>query len=840
MPYGQEDLDAVQGPLDQPLPTQQFDPNRRVHKSTGAGPNKALPVDTEWVSNAFMIPNLEIKNPYHRQNRYSSPADLSFVTHGPGGAIGINARPGNTPYADILRPGRILDRDQTPFSVNKIATNQYGFGVGRHWFEKEYEPAQKVFMRFGVPEHNSMVNFLRRAFTYPEIVMARRGRAPSFLYTIASGVTKFFFARAFPVVTMGYLIFRSMSFLLGRPNNRYVSLKPTMHLYWNAVNTLVNTWMVNRGIMPKSMKRLAGADNNQIMGRPFQIDSEYVEVFHQFFPEFFVKVKVGDSDASVYVDVFAIANRAQRIANRLFLYELQRYDKDDAEPRSIDELQGYLQKRTGTSQDNFLRNSLTAEGEMTLSAFISTYINIPYWFSPKIKPSDQQGAEYDPRLESENGSTTPTPQEVQAQGFNSASDTSVDPSTISETATQGDSSGAAPTENTEALTPAAQKLYDAHQASLAASESGDSSALDENFPGSDKTYMDGQHRATPDGFKDNPKASHLEQYAQALEAEFRNGASFVCFHMDYTGGTQFSLSNTYGETELSSRLNSLSSKAKEFRFAVGDGNVLGGPINGFLNAVGDVIGGVAESATLGASNLLLGLAGSGYLDLPKHWVNSTSDMPRASYSATFISPSQDPFSQLIHIYMPLFALIAAATARSTGRSSYTGPFVGQLFDRGKAQSQYGAIESLSVRLGASNLGYSMDGKALAVEVSWNWVDLSSIFHMPISSGNVLEGYSGFGLDDDNVISDLLAVLAGQDMYSQIHALPRAFRRLAKASAALGKYTSPHWMASFTHDKLTNGGGLFALTRPFARLYEFSQAGAAATGSRDGLGATASN
>ncbi len=272
----------------------------------------------------------------------------------------------------------------------------------------------------------------------------------------------------------------------------------------------------------------------------------------------------------------------------------------------------------------------------------------------------------------------------------------------------------------------------------------------------------------------------------------------------------------------------MSTKAKEFRFAIGDGNIAGDTIKAFVETVGDTVMGLTESVTLGISNLMLGLAGSGYIDVPKHWNNSNASIVRMNYSMSLISPYNNVMSQLQNIYIPLFMLLAGIAPRSTGKSSYGAPFICQLFDRGRTQSQLCAMESLSVTRGSSNLGFSVDGKALAIDVSFSFISLSEIMHMPVTNGGLSETFQGFGIDDDNMISDYLAVLAGQDMHTQIYAAPRMFMRLAKLSASIGKLGSPHWLASFTHDKSINGGGLFLVTRPLFKLYEAVNVGKSIT------------
>ena len=74
--------------------------------------------------------------------------------------------------------------------------------------------------------------------------------------------------------------------------------------------------------------------------------------------------------------------------------------------------------------------------------------------------------------------------------------------------------------------------------------------------------------------------------------------------------------------------------------------------------------------------------------------------------------------------------------------------------------------------------------------------------MPISTGTV--GTLDMTLDEDNILSDYLAVLAGQDMYSQIYAMPKAKLTLAKWIVGGARLTSPAMWSSAIHESATSG------------------------------------
>ena len=158
---------------------------------------------------------------------------------------------------------------------------------------------------------------------------------------------------------------------------------------------------------------------------------------------------------------------------------------------------------------------------------------------------------------------------------------------------------------------------------------------------------------------------------------------------------------------------------------------------------------------------------------------------------------------MINIWIPFYMLLAGGMPRSTGKQSYTSPYYCQIYDRGRLQSRLAMVESISVTRGTSHLPFDLYGKALAVDVTLNIKDLSSIAHLPVSSGNLLE--IDIGLDEDNITSDYLAVLAGMDIYSQIYAFPKAQIKATKLLASVKhKATSPAYHASLFKNSIDNG------------------------------------
>lgn len=298
-------------------------------------------------------------------------------------------------------------------------------------------------------------------------------------------------------------------------------------------------------------------------------------------------------------------------------------------------------------------------------------------------------------------------------------------------------------------------------------------------------------------------ASFASEFITYMDAEFRDGSQFAVFKVDHTGSVQEGFSNAVQESDLSNKINGVSSTARQMRFTLAEGNMTGSALEGVvqsaLGAVGDVVKGVADGVTLGFSNILAGLAGAGYIDIPKHWQSSSVQLPQSTYKIQLISPYGNVVSQLQNIYIPFCMLLAGVLPLSTGKASYTSPYLCQLYDRGRCQIQNGMIQQLSVTRGTSNLAFNTKGNPLAIDVTFSVVDLSSIMHMPISSGGVFD--IDTNMDDDNIMADYIAVLAGQDLYTQMYAMPKAQLRIAKALTKASRLTSPAAWAASVHSSI---------------------------------------
>jgi hypothetical protein len=264
-----------------------------------------------------------------------------------------------------------------------------------------------------------------------------------------------------------------------------------------------------------------------------------------------------------------------------------------------------------------------------------------------------------------------------------------------------------------------------------------------------------------------PDETWLSQYFEHVDAFVRGGAGYAVFDVEYTGSVSETFSNDVEDSGIQSTLQAITGSTRSIKFNLGGLSAGDGIIGQMID---EVIGGLkafftnaASSVTFGLSNIIPALLGGGFIDVPKRWSNSSARVATLSYQTKLISPYGNPVSQLQKIYIPLCMLMAGALPLATGKQSYTSPFLCSIYNRGKQIVKLGIISSLTISRGTSNLGFTDDGRALAVDVNFEVMDLSSVMSMPIDTG----GFFGIDmtLDEDHLLSTYLSTLSGRDLTS---------------------------------------------------------------------------
>lgn len=333
---------------------------------------------------------------------------------------------------------------------------------------------------------------------------------------------------------------------------------------------------------------------------------------------------------------------------------------------------------------------------------------------------------------------------------------------------------------------------------------------DKDFAAELQTNIANQPSETASDMYGDDKSWYSE-FATSLLAEQRDGGQFVSFRIDKPSASSFSVNNSIAESGLQSTMNSMSSNAKNVRFNLADGNLIGGPIGSVIGAitssVGALLSGIGES--VGVSGLAM-LMGNALADIPKHWEESVTNAPRINAKMECRAWSSDPITRIQNLLIPAVSLMAGCIPRSTGFSSYTGPFICEYYCKGRAQSRLAIIDSFTMTIGSGNIGHTKNGIALGYDLEFSLIDLSSITHMPLTAGfNPLDfllpsGLSKYLLSDESNFTDLMAVMGNLDLVDQIYTTRRLKRNFHKATLDFQQWTSPAKWASVA----SNAGWLF--------------------------------
>jgi hypothetical protein len=264
--------------------------------------------NSQWIRQSFIAPLTGgqkvalAMDPTDITNRFFSSAAFKYTDTAPGGNFCINPPPQFTPYADIPVPGALPEA-----RFHTIPYSRAPSGMGRYYSEAIDDNNQNVYLRFGVPSYNSLIQFFTGFYSSSSAVLARTGRLDDSFVTKFLKFGAFVIGMAIMPLTIIPILFNmagmAIKFLLKIPSSKFYYLKPTMPAYWHAVTSMFNQISVNKGLV----KYTAPEIFQSFVGEQMKVTNMDKDVFHQIFPEF---------STNGTLDVYAVANRAKRLERR--------------------------------------------------------------------------------------------------------------------------------------------------------------------------------------------------------------------------------------------------------------------------------------------------------------------------------------------------------------------------------------------------------------------------------------------------------------------------------------------------------------------------------------------
>lgn len=278
--------------------------------------------DSDWIRSSFMLSE---DNTYEqsRQYRVFNTASMKYTTTRLGYNWAINTPPQRTRHADIKFGGDTAARARMLAMVNnkkgKIDLNSKEYkddvkntgtatlGMGRWYSEAIDDNNQLIHMSFGVPNFRGLVSFFTGFYDQELGILANEGRANPLLFSAGKLLGFVVILPYWKWIALG----RVTNWVVngGAPPTSYYSMNRKMHLYWKRADFIANSLATNLGIVPRTFEAPFSADLSK-QTQTSEIDKNYSGWFKKHAPDLF------RDDGTI--DLFRVANRAQRLANKRY------------------------------------------------------------------------------------------------------------------------------------------------------------------------------------------------------------------------------------------------------------------------------------------------------------------------------------------------------------------------------------------------------------------------------------------------------------------------------------------------------------------------------------------
>jgi hypothetical protein len=265
-------LEAVFGTGD----SEYEDPNNVVERLRFRVPatenRDSFPRDDQWIRMSFVTVDRQGQPTMQRQeleNAQFSTAQLKHTDSSIGGNLCINPPAQFTRYADIRQVGFRPDARETTLGP----ASRHSLGMGRYYSEAIDDNNQIIHLRFGVAQYNSLTQFFTGFYSGKMASMARSGRFDPSLFDkimMTSGTVIGLALLPMVLIPIGFIMFGTMAkFFMGSSSSKFYSMKPTMHSYWMAVQSLVDQLTTIKGISyptdaNPSSEKILGSDKSAL------------------------------------------------------------------------------------------------------------------------------------------------------------------------------------------------------------------------------------------------------------------------------------------------------------------------------------------------------------------------------------------------------------------------------------------------------------------------------------------------------------------------------------------------------------------------------------------------
>lgn len=511
--------------------------------------------DSDWIRASFMLSE---DNTYEqsRQYRVFNTANMKYTTTRLGYNWAINTPPQRTRHADIKFGGDTAARTRMLAMVNNkkgkidLTSKEYKddvkntgtatLGMGRWYSEAIDDNNQLIHMSFGVPNFRGLVSFFTGFYDHELGILANEGRANPLIFSAGKLLGFVAILPYWKWIVLG----RLGNWIVngGAPPTSYYSMNRKMHLYWKRADYIANSLAVNLGIVPRTFEAPFAADLSK-QTQTSEIDKNYSGWFKKHAPDLF------RDDGTI--DLFRVANRAQRLANKRY--------------QDLEEL---------------------ANKETSLSAARASMAKyIQNWQIPNDAGGSTIDAELKKYFEYDFNSD-------KASGAQARKD-----NLVSELAKKNAEGGSIRDQD------------------VAGSPIGADAAGSELLNPTDILYPSGAQYSEEKGVWETIGGWFMsEESKEMLKSENNQGSQWVTFKVDFNGTISESFSNSFGSPSIKEKINGMSGAARKARFDFSDGKLGIGGVDQAIGALQDFATGALEGVGLSGLISLAGSAFTDFPD----------------------------------------------------------------------------------------------------------------------------------------------------------------------------------------------------------------------------------
>lgn len=302
-----------------------------------------------------------------------------------------------------------------------------------------------------------------------------------------------------------------------------------------------------------------------------------------------------------------------------------------------------------------------------------------------------------------------------------------------------------------------------------------------------------------DSYSKNPFVENSD-WVQTFKSSALGATQFVGFRVDKSMDSSESFSNS---TTTSSFADWVNSQVKEKTKTAIETGLKGANtgiafvdsiINTAKATVNGVMGAVSSIDPTGLTDMAQAAISGAYIDIPEMYSDSSFSSSH-SINLQLRSPYGDYVSIYQSIMVPLALIMAGALPRAAGSESYVQPFLCRVYCKGMFSVPMGIIDSLSIKRGASEFGWTYNNLPTCVDVSLSIKDMSPIMYLQLNN----EYFHGI-FETDNAFREYMMTLSGLGLFERVSNFARIRRNIQFAAHRFrNEFLNPtYWANDLAH------------------------------------------